>query len=118
MTLMKSSQLLKYGNNYSKVSSLILNMNRKQIFSSTASRFFASQKLTQKERDISLRKLRTNSTNPLFASWEEMEDKDALQKTFEFTDFNQAWGFMSRVALIAEKMDHHPGELKVLKLIQ
>ena len=31
-----------------------------------------------------------------------------LHRTFKFADFNQAWGFMCRVALIAEKMDHHP----------
>lgn len=31
-----------------------------------------------------------------------------LQRTFKFADFSQAWGFMSRVALMAEKMDHHP----------
>lgn len=34
--------------------------------------------------------------------------RDAITKSFEFTDFNQAWGFMSRTALLAEKMDHHP----------
>jgi 4a-hydroxytetrahydrobiopterin dehydratase len=31
-----------------------------------------------------------------------------ISKTFTFTDFSQAWGFMSRVALLAEKCDHHP----------
>jgi 4a-hydroxytetrahydrobiopterin dehydratase len=38
--------------------------------------------------------------------WEEKES--SLYKKFEFKDFNEAFGFMSRVALIAEKMDHHP----------
>lgn len=38
--------------------------------------------------------------------WRYHEDK--LQRTFKFADFSQAWGFMSRVALMAEKMDHHP----------
>lgn len=38
--------------------------------------------------------------------WRYHEDK--LQRTFTFADFSQAWGFMSRVALMAEKMDHHP----------
>ena len=37
-----------------------------------------------------------------------MQDRDAISKRFVFTDFNQAWGFMNRVALVAEKMDHHP----------
>ena len=33
---------------------------------------------------------------------------DAIAKTFKFADFNQAFGFMTRVALLADKMDHHP----------
>jgi len=36
------------------------------------------------------------------------EENNQLQRTFEFKDFNEAWGFMNRVALIAEKMNHHP----------
>jgi len=36
------------------------------------------------------------------------EKDNSLQKTFEFRDFNEAFGFMARVALIAEKADHHP----------
>jgi 4a-hydroxytetrahydrobiopterin dehydratase len=36
------------------------------------------------------------------------EEKNAIQKTFHFADFSQAWSFMSRTALLAEKMDHHP----------
>jgi 4a-hydroxytetrahydrobiopterin dehydratase len=42
----------------------------------------------------------------LYFMWEEKEN--SLYKKFEFKDFNEAFGFMSRVALIAEKMDHHP----------
>lgn len=38
--------------------------------------------------------------------WQEEDNK--LQKTFEFTNFIEAFGFMSRVAIIAEKMNHHP----------
>ena len=40
--------------------------------------------------------------------WTEVEDRNAITKTFEFADFSQAWSFMSRTALLAEKMDHHP----------
>lgn len=40
--------------------------------------------------------------------WTELPDRDAIGKTFRFADFRQAWGFMSQVALVAEKMDHHP----------
>ncbi|GAB4249613.1 MAG: 4a-hydroxytetrahydrobiopterin dehydratase [Ekhidna sp.] len=39
-------------------------------------------------------------------SWKEEDNK--LKKTFEFKDFVEAFGFMSQVAIIAEKMNHHP----------
>lgn len=40
--------------------------------------------------------------------WTLRTDRDAIQKTYTFQDFNEAFGFMSRVALQAEKMNHHP----------
>ncbi len=40
--------------------------------------------------------------------WSEVAGRDAIRKEFRFRDFNQAFGFMSRVALMAERMDHHP----------
>ncbi|HEY4995652.1 MAG TPA: 4a-hydroxytetrahydrobiopterin dehydratase [Aestuariivirga sp.] len=40
--------------------------------------------------------------------WGQVQGRDAIHKSFKFKDFNEAFGFMSRVALIAEKMDHHP----------
>ena len=40
--------------------------------------------------------------------WLEAKGRDAIVKTFQFKSFSQAWAFMSRVALLAEKMDHHP----------
>ena len=39
-------------------------------------------------------------------SWQ--EENNRLKKTFKFKDFSQAFSFMTRVALAAEKMDHHP----------
>jgi 4a-hydroxytetrahydrobiopterin dehydratase len=39
-------------------------------------------------------------------SW--IEEGNKLKKTFTFSDFNEAFGFMTRVALVAEKMNHHP----------
>ncbi|SKA33489.1 4a-hydroxytetrahydrobiopterin dehydratase [Enhydrobacter aerosaccus] len=42
------------------------------------------------------------------AGWAEASGRDAIHKSFKFADFNQAWGFMTRVALAAEKADHHP----------
>ncbi|KAI4541230.1 hypothetical protein MG293_008372 [Ovis ammon polii] len=42
------------------------------------------------------------------AGWLELSERDAIYKEFSFKNFNQAFGFMSRVALQAEKMNHHP----------
>jgi 4a-hydroxytetrahydrobiopterin dehydratase len=56
-------------------------------------------KMTEAERDTALRDL---------DGWTVAEGRDAIQKTFQFQSFNQAFGFMARVALAAEKMDHHP----------
>lgn len=40
--------------------------------------------------------------------WELVKDETAIRKSFKFKTFNAAWGFMNRVALAAEKMNHHP----------
>ena len=40
--------------------------------------------------------------------WTLAPDASSISRTFSFGTFNQAWGFMSRVALLAEKMNHHP----------
>ncbi len=40
--------------------------------------------------------------------WREVDGRDAIAKTFTFANFNAAFGWMSRVAMMAEKMDHHP----------
>ena len=42
------------------------------------------------------------------AGWQEVAGRDAIHKSFRFKSFSQAWGFMNRVALAAEKLDHHP----------
>ncbi len=44
----------------------------------------------------------------LLPEWRLAEGREAIVRSFRFTDFSAAWGFMSRVALLAEKMDHHP----------
>lgn len=41
-------------------------------------------------------------------AWELAREGKAITRTFQFKDFSQAWGFMSRVALLAEAQDHHP----------
>ncbi|HXK54419.1 MAG TPA: 4a-hydroxytetrahydrobiopterin dehydratase [Hyphomicrobiales bacterium] len=40
--------------------------------------------------------------------WREVDGRDAIAKRFEFANFSAAFGWMARVALAAEKMDHHP----------
>lgn len=40
--------------------------------------------------------------------WQLDDQKISIHKNFKFKDFNQAWAFISRIALLAEKMDHHP----------
>ena len=47
-----------------------------------------------------------------------MTGRDAIAKKFVFKDFNQAFGFMTRAALIAEKMDHHPEWFNVYKTVE
>ena len=42
------------------------------------------------------------------AGWRPVDGRDAITKTFVFADFNEAFGFMARVAMIAEKISHHP----------
>ena len=40
--------------------------------------------------------------------WSPVEGRDAISRSFQFKDFNEAWGFMNRVALLAESQNHHP----------
>src|ERR1700733_13547280 len=49
--------------------------------------------------------------------WKDVDGRDAFTRKFEFKDFNEAFGFMSRVALLAEKMDHHPEWFNVYKTV-
>jgi 4a-hydroxytetrahydrobiopterin dehydratase len=52
------------------------------------------------------------------AGWKDVSGRDAITKTFVFADFNAAFGFMTRSALVAEKMDHHPEWSNVYKTVQ
>lgn len=40
--------------------------------------------------------------------WTAVPDRDAIRKVLKFRNFSEAWGFMSRAALVAEKLNHHP----------
>jgi 4a-hydroxytetrahydrobiopterin dehydratase len=50
--------------------------------------------------------------------WMEVPNREAIARTFTFKDFNEAFGFMSRAALIAEKRDHHPEWRNVYKTVE
>jgi 4a-hydroxytetrahydrobiopterin dehydratase len=50
--------------------------------------------------------------------WAEVEDRDAIRKVYHFGSFREAWGFMSEVALMAEKMDHHPEWFNVYNRVE
>ena len=51
------------------------------------------------------------------AKWREVPGRDAIQRSLTFKDFNAAFGFMARVALVAEKLDHHPEWFNVYKTV-
>lgn len=50
--------------------------------------------------------------------WNEVSGRDAITKKFVFQDFNAAFGFMTRAALVAEKLDHHPEWFNVYKTVE
>ena len=58
-----------------------------------------ASKLTGKARSDALGTLK---------KWKEVPGRDAIQRSLKFADFTHAWGFMTKVALAAEKADHHP----------
>jgi 4a-hydroxytetrahydrobiopterin dehydratase len=58
-----------------------------------------AEKLSSADRQAALSDL---------AGWETVSDRDAIAKTFKFKSFIEAFGFMTRVALHAEKLNHHP----------
>jgi 4a-hydroxytetrahydrobiopterin dehydratase len=68
-----------------------------------------AQKLSGEARKSALGKL---------SGWSETKDRDAISKKFVFEDFNAAFGFMTRAALVAEKLDHHPEWSNVYKTVE
>jgi 4a-hydroxytetrahydrobiopterin dehydratase len=52
------------------------------------------------------------------AGWSEVSGREAIARTFTFRDFNEAFGFMTRVALVAEKHDHHPEWRNVYRTVE
>ena len=66
-------------------------------------------KLKPTERRAALKKL---------PGWKKVRGRDAISRTFVFADFSEAFGFMARAALAAEKMNHHPEWSNVYKRVE
>lgn len=66
-------------------------------------------KITAEERAAAL---------SVLPDWREERGGDALAKDFKFTDFSEAFAFMTRVALLAEQMDHHPEWFNVYNKVE
>lgn len=67
-----------------------------------------TQKLAGEARTAALARLK---------GWSEVTGRDAITRKFVFADFNEAFGFMTRAALVAEKLDHHPEWFNVYKTV-
>jgi len=52
------------------------------------------------------------------SGWAALAERDAIAKTFTFADFGEAFGFMTRVALAAERLDHHPEWRNVYRTVE
>jgi len=66
-------------------------------------------KLTSEERSTQL---------PQLHGWVAVAGRDAIQRHFKFADFNEAFGFMTRVAIKAQEMDHHPEWFNVYNKVE
>lgn len=69
----------------------------------------ASNLLSDEERTAALARL---------DGWSQSEERNAITKTFRFADFSESFGFMARVALVAEKIDHHPEWFNVYNKVE
>lgn len=70
-----------------------------------------SEKLTDTEREIQITPLLNNG-------WTMDADRDAISKTYVFRNFIEAFGFMTQVAIWAEKLNHHPEWSNVYKTVE
>jgi 4a-hydroxytetrahydrobiopterin dehydratase len=69
-----------------------------------------AERLSEEARRAALREL--------LPGWAETSGREAIERTFVFKDFNEAFGFMTRAALVAEKSDHHPEWRNVYKTVE
>ncbi len=67
------------------------------------------ERLSEEARSTALKEL---------PGWSQAAGREAITRTFTFRDFNEAFGFMARVALVAEKSDHHPEWRNVYRTVE
>jgi 4a-hydroxytetrahydrobiopterin dehydratase len=67
------------------------------------------KKLDAKARAAAMKKLK---------GWKNVKGRDAIAKSFKFENFNEAFGFMTRVAIKAQEMDHHPEWSNVYNVVR
>ncbi|XP_017778882.1 PREDICTED: pterin-4-alpha-carbinolamine dehydratase [Nicrophorus vespilloides] len=80
---------------------------------------YAAVKTNRKMATLLTADERKQTLEPLLQSgWNLVENRDAIYKEFMFTNFNEAFGFMTRIALLADKMDHHPEWFNVYNKVQ
>jgi 4a-hydroxytetrahydrobiopterin dehydratase len=77
--------------------------------SSSKEEAFVVERLSEELRKSALKGL---------PGWKGVAGREAIERTFVFRDFNEAFGFMSRAALVAEKNDHHPEWRNVYKTVE
>lgn len=70
-----------------------------------------SEKLEGEARGVALTELNTRG-------WVLTKDRDAVQKVFKFASFIEAWGWMSKMAIEAEKLNHHPEWFNVYNRVE
>ena len=68
-----------------------------------------AERLSGKKRAVALLKL---------PGWRDVAGREAISRSYVFADFNEAFGFMARAALVAEKMDHHPEWSNVYRTVE
>ncbi|XP_052756393.1 pterin-4-alpha-carbinolamine dehydratase [Galleria mellonella] len=84
-------------------------------FASVSESSFSKRKMADK---LSVEERETLLQPLLQSGWKVQGNRDAIEKEFKFKDFNEAFSFMTRVALLAEKMNHHPEWFNVYNKLQ
>ncbi|XP_055939283.1 probable pterin-4-alpha-carbinolamine dehydratase [Argiope bruennichi] len=91
---------------------------RVRLISPLSNRIIVRLKMSQPKMKLSDEERLTKVSPLLNSGWSMVENRDAIYKEFLFKNFNEAFGFMSRISMQAEKMDHHPEWFNVYNKVQ